>query len=149
MKCLFSLTFLVLLTATSLFGQSGPPPAPAAENIQPSQSSAAKLTNQDVIELLRAGLTSDELLRKIKSSAREFNTSDAAVKALKDAGVPDAVINFIRLGETAEAEKSSVAPTTPALPAEIVIPGGIQLDVEARYTVSSLDVKSGDLISRP
>jgi hypothetical protein len=36
---------------------------------------------------------------------------------------------------------------TPEQPEQIVVPAGTQVDVEAAYTVSSLDVQSGDLIS--
>lgn len=50
------------------------------------------LGNQDVIELVKAGLSSEVVITKIKSSACNFDTSPAALKDLKSATVPDAVI---------------------------------------------------------
>jgi hypothetical protein len=50
------------------------------------------LTNQDVIDLVRTGFSSDVVLAKIRSSACSFDTSLAAMKNLKNAGVPDSVV---------------------------------------------------------
>ena len=139
MRQLLSLTFVVLLLANASHGQSGNPSRTAAENIQQSPPTAAKLTNRDVVELLRAGMTTSELLTKIRASEREFDTSEAALKVLKDEGVPPPVIELMQ-GEIPTADP-------PQVPVELVIPVGTQLDIEARYTVSSLDVHAGELIS--
>jgi hypothetical protein len=45
-----------------------------------------------VIELVKAGLSSEVILAKIKSSNTNFDTSPAALKELKSANVPDTVI---------------------------------------------------------
>jgi hypothetical protein len=66
-----------------------PPPSPTQQ--QPS-SSAAALNNKDVIELVKAGLSSEIITTKIKSSKVNFDTSPTALQELKAAGVPDAVI---------------------------------------------------------
>lgn len=50
------------------------------------------LGNQDIIDLLKAGLTSEVVVAKIKASACDFDTSPASLKDLKSAAVPDAVI---------------------------------------------------------
>ena len=50
------------------------------------------LTNQDVIELVKVGLSSEVVVAKIKSSVCNFDTSASALKDLKGNGVPDAVI---------------------------------------------------------
>lgn len=155
MKSLFSLLFGVLLSATTSFAQDGTPPPLAAKNIQQSQSHVAPLTNQDLIELHQAGLTPEEMIAKIKSSPANFDISDSGLRALKDAGLPDVVIAAVM-----KIEKSGAISTGPGsleLPEQsksesekleqITIPAGTQLDVEAAYTVNSLDVKPGDLIS--
>jgi hypothetical protein len=75
-----SISFVfVLLTCAILKGQA---PGPSMK----------ALTNQDVIELVKAGLSSEVLTAKIKSSACNFDTSPSALKDLKGAGVPDGVI---------------------------------------------------------
>lgn len=68
-----------LLTCAILKGQTAGP-------------SKKALTNQDVIELVKAGLSPEVLSAKIKSSACNFDTSPSALKDLKGAGVPDGVI---------------------------------------------------------
>ena len=50
------------------------------------------LTNKDVSELLNAGLSSEVVIAKIKSSPCSFETSPEQLKELKAANVPDGVI---------------------------------------------------------
>jgi SH3 domain-containing protein len=52
----------------------------------------AELTNKDVLEMLNAELSQEVVVAKIKSSSCKFDTSPDALKALKTAKVPDAVI---------------------------------------------------------
>ena len=61
--------------------------------IRAAQSADQKaLNNRDVIDLVKAGLSSEVILAKIKSSSSNFDTSPAALKELKSANVPDTVI---------------------------------------------------------
>ncbi len=55
-------------------------------------STASVLTNKDVINLLKAGLSQQVVSAKIMSSNCAFDTSPDALKKLKAAGVPNAVI---------------------------------------------------------
>jgi hypothetical protein len=59
---------------------------------QTTAPSNSALTNQDVIDLLKAGFSPDIVLAKIRSSLCRFDTSLAAMKTLKNAGVPDSVV---------------------------------------------------------
>ena len=59
---------------------------------QTPDSSKKALTNQDVIDLSKAGLPSEVITAKINSSPCNFDTSPSALKDLKGAGVPDTVI---------------------------------------------------------
>jgi hypothetical protein len=147
MKLLFSLLFIVACSLCTLFAQSEPSPPAAAENIQQSHSNAAALTNQDLIELLQAGLTAEEMITKIKTSPANFDTSDAGLRALKDAGLPNVVIEAMLRTKNATSPKTVGDLDRQSTPQQIVLPAGTHLDVEARYTVSSLDVRVGDLIS--
>jgi len=66
---------------------------------RPSQNSgpaapapAATMTNKDVLDLVKAQLSPDIIVAKIQASSCSFDTSPSALKGLKSAGVPDAVI---------------------------------------------------------
>lgn len=56
------------------------------------QTNHRALTNADVLEMLKARLSQDVVIAKIKSSNTTFDTSPEALKQLKAANVPDAVI---------------------------------------------------------
>jgi len=59
----------------------------------PSQAKAqVSLTNGDVIGLVKAGISGEIIIAKIKIASCSFETSPTALKELKDAGVPDNVI---------------------------------------------------------
>jgi len=50
------------------------------------------LKNQDIFSLMKAGLSSEIVVAKIKSSTCDFDTSPAALAELKSTSIPDAVI---------------------------------------------------------
>jgi len=59
---------------------------------QRTSTPGSALTNQDVLDMLRAGLTPEIVIAKIKASACNFDTSASTLKALKKTDVPDGVI---------------------------------------------------------
>ncbi len=66
--------------------------ATAPRNCDAQTAEKKPLGNQDVIDLLKAGLTPEVVVAKIKASVCNFDTSPASLKELKSAAVPDAVI---------------------------------------------------------
>ena len=64
------------------------------------------LTNQDVIEMFKAGLSAEIVVAKIKGSKGNYDTNPKALQELKAAGVSDAVILVI-------IEKSSLTQAPP------------------------------------
>jgi len=64
----------------------------ASVSAQGSQLDAAVLSNKDVVEMLKAELSQEVVIAKIKSSSCRFDTSPDALKELKAAKVPDPVI---------------------------------------------------------
>jgi len=58
----------------------------------PRQSASTPLTNDDIIEMLKLGLSPEIVAAKVKNVDCNFDTSIAGLKALKTAGVPDAVL---------------------------------------------------------
>lgn len=68
--------------ASSLGQQGSPQPVASME----------PLTNRDIVEMVKAGLATEIILAKIRSTPTEFDTSPAALRELKAVSVPDAVI---------------------------------------------------------
>ena len=81
-------TLLVLVAALSICGDAHTGYAQTS----PSPVSSARLTNKDIVGLVKAGLTADIIIAKIQTSACNFDTSPDALKELKSAGVPDDII---------------------------------------------------------
>jgi S1-C subfamily serine protease len=86
---IFRSILLAVLGAGSLFAQD-----------------AAPLTNQDVLDLLKAGLSPALVTAKISGAVTRFDTSPAALQQLKAASVPDDVLMVM-------IQASSAAPTPP------------------------------------
>ncbi len=56
------------------------------------QGKAVALSNQDVLDMLKAGLSAEVVVAKIRNTNCSFDTSPLALKELKAAGVPDSVL---------------------------------------------------------
>lgn len=80
----------------------------------PPTSAEAKLTNKDILGMIKAGLPADIILAKIQASECSFDTSPTALGALKSAGVPDEVIlkMIVASSRTHTASANSVAQPT-------------------------------------
>lgn len=65
---------------------------PFSAHGQATQTSSANLTNEDILQMTRIGLSEDVIVTKIEGSSCNFDTSPAALGALKSAQVPNAVI---------------------------------------------------------
>ncbi len=143
----------------------GMPPATssqaAVKTIQPSQQTVVAMTptplnNADIVGLVKANLTAEIIIAKIKSAACHFETTPAALQQLKTDGVPDAVILAMLNAPSASgamatmldnkaAAASVIAPPPQTL--GVKLPPGTPLDVEIAYTISSQDVRAGEPIS--
>lgn len=112
---------LLLLLASALTAS-----APGAADAQDSPAQAAQsrpasaapeLTNKDVIFMLKAGLSSEIIITKIKISTVGFDTSASALRELKDAGAEDSVIvAMIESAAPAKPAAPAVAASAPAAP---------------------------------
>lgn len=65
-------------------------PATSSETKTPSETKA--LANSDVVGMFKAGISAEIIVAKIKNTPCSFDTSPAALKELKDAGLTDNVI---------------------------------------------------------
>jgi hypothetical protein len=138
--------FLTIVLASSLTplaaSRRQDTPAP-----QQPETAAARLSNKDVLDMLKAGLTPEIIVAKIKASATSFDTSAAALQELKAAGVPDAVmLAMVQASATAAAVTQEVS-SQPAGPAvEIKVPDGTPVEIELKNTVSGQEMKIGDIV---
>lgn len=57
-----------------------------------AQEPTPKLTNDDVVKMVQAGLSTDTIMSKIRKSKTQFDTSPSALAALPKRGVPNEIL---------------------------------------------------------
>src|SRR5688500_14357929 len=57
-----------------------------------AQQSGATLTNEDVMKMVQAGLSTELIMARIKKSETEFDTSPSALAGLPKRGVPNEIL---------------------------------------------------------
>ena len=99
--------------------QGAPPPkAPAPKKTAaPAKAVPAAMTNQDVIRLVKAKVSEDAIVSKIRQSKTKFDTSVDGLIALKGAGVSDNLISVMMNPSSAAAAPANAAPSNAASPA--------------------------------
>ncbi|HEY0077762.1 MAG TPA: hypothetical protein VGB73_03880 [Pyrinomonadaceae bacterium] len=125
-----------LLAAVADARTQDPPPVAQA---QP----AAPLTNQDVLDMLKAGLSQEVVVAKIKSTSASFDTSPAVLQELKAAGVPEAVILAMVQAPSVTAASAIV---NLAASVEMKVPDGTAVEIELKQSVSAKSLKEGDIV---
>ena len=110
-----------------------------------TQQEQAALTNNDVLEMLKSGLSAEIVIAKIKNSPSKFDTSPAALQELKAANVPEAVMLAMVQASTA-APDSAVAAATSAGAVEMKVPDGTMVEIELMSNISSATAKEGDIV---
>lgn len=89
---------------------------------QPSKT-ASKMTNDDVVQLVTAGLSEPVIINSIRQApTKDFDLSPTALIALKKANVPDAVILVMQEKTTPERPPASDAKTPPKYDANLTKP---------------------------
>ena len=139
---------LSALLSSALLATALPASAAARTEHQPrtqtqSRPPEARLTNQDVVDMVKAGLAPAVVVAKIKGSANGFDTSPAALQELKAAGIPDEIMLVM-------VQAAAPAPTGTAAaegdPVEVKVPDGTEIEVELKNNVSGQEVKVGDIV---
>jgi hypothetical protein len=102
-KALFLLLLIIPLNA---IGESAS--TRAQEPAQRQSQISLQLSNKDVVDMIKAGLSNDIVIAKIKSSSNKFDTSPSALRELKTQGVPDDVI--LAMVQTPADRSSSAIP---------------------------------------
>jgi hypothetical protein len=97
-------------TLPSGASSSAPSKAPAKA---PARPASTAMTNRDVIALVKAKISDDIIVAKIKQSKTRFDTSTDGLVALKQAGVSDALISaMISAGSSSGAPAPAAASAT-------------------------------------
>lgn len=111
---------------------------PTSQDPKPETVSTS-LTSKDILDMVKAGLTSDVIVAKIKSSATSFDTSPTALADLKAANVPDSVILAMVNGPAKHGE---------ATPADgiVTIPDGTEVEIQLKSNASGEELKVGDIV---
>src|SRR5579883_2498663 len=82
---LIALFVTTLVIAMPVQAQQSPPQQSS------SQRSVSFITNKDILDMQQAGLGADVIIAKIESSPCNFDTSPAALEALRVAHIPNEV----------------------------------------------------------
>jgi S1-C subfamily serine protease len=104
-----ALVLTALLTSTAFAQEPKPEAAPVADATAAARQLDAAAGNQEVIDLLKAGMSPAVVIAKVKSSSSKFDTAPAALQSLKAAGATDEVI--LAIIEAASPKKEELAPT--------------------------------------
>jgi serine/threonine protein kinase len=118
--------------------------------VVPSAASAheATLTNDKIIDMVKANIEPSVIISRIRSSKTKFNLSDTDVNRLSNAGVPAAVIQAMsdpRPGSTPG--DNAVAETTPSAPEtkQVILGDGIPVHLTLTEDILS-DAGVGHLV---
>ncbi len=138
-----SRTLSAVLLLLLAFGAAAAQLAGAAKTVQPSappQAQAARpLTNDDVLKMVESKLAPEVVVEKIKASPCDFDTSPGALGALKDAGVPDALLLVMVMSPKCNPQ--------PPRRVAVSVPAGTVVELETAYTINSQLVRRGDAVS--
>lgn len=134
MKKVVSLSLVLVLTTFTTAN-------PLIRQQPQSQQQATELTNKDVLDMIKAGLSSDVIIAKIRTSRSRFDTSPTTLAELKTANVSDAVIMAMVEGPTVTS-----AEPRPFEEAEVVVPDGTELEIQLHNTISGQSAKVGDMV---
>lgn len=140
MKKLIS-SLLVCCLSLAVIASPVPPaqdPTPQEQNAAKPQPVANALTNKDVVDMVKAGLTAEVVIAKIKSSGKNFDTSPAALADLKAANVPDEVIFAMVNGPANQ--------TVAALAEEVNVPDGTEIEIQLTNNASGEELKVGNIV---
>lgn len=118
------------------------PPTHAQENPPAAKAVDQVLTNKDVMDLLKSGLSAEIIVAKIKSSKTNFDTSTSALQELKTVGAPDSVVLAMIQAGASSSVPISAATTTK----EVVVDDGTPVEIELLTVASSEVMKAGDVV---
>jgi hypothetical protein len=140
---LLSFLFIQMFSVTVVTAQQE-----AAKSIQPSRTAVTPLINQDIIRMVKADFTAETIIAQIKSAPCDFVTAPAALRQMKDEGVPDAVIlEMVMAAKSAPAKEQTTEMLEAREAIKVKIPNGVTIEVEAPFDINSQYFRKGDKLS--
>jgi hypothetical protein len=140
------LCLLLIISGSNLTSALRASARPFPANNRQQEQAQAPLVNKDVTEMLKAGLSPDVVIAKIKTSESKFDTSPAALQDLKNANVPDAVILAMVNASTATPDNPSALAGGMKEGVEVKVPDGTPVEIELMTNISSATAKEGDIV---
>lgn len=135
---------IFLLAATVSPFLSFGPAIYAQENTSAAKTDDQVMTNKDVMDLLKSGLSAEIVVAKIKSSKTNFDTSTTALQEMKAAGIPEPVVlAMIQAGTPVQSSAATMSTPTK----EVVIDDGTPVEIELLAEASSEKMKAGDIVN--
>lgn len=142
MKTVIALLLVSAMTTVSIALPSTQPQDPVQ-----SAAASAPLTNVDVQDLIKVGLSPDVVIAKIKNSPTKFDTSPGALTELKNNGVPDDVIlAMLQAGSENKPGQGSSVGSTPTRDMVVTVPDGTEIEIQLVNTISGQEAKVGDVV---
>ena len=142
MKQAISLTLVLILTTLTFASPAIQEPTQTQSQAPTQTSQTTGLTNKDVLDMVGAGLATEIVVAKVKSSPKNFDTSAAKLAELKAANVPDAVI----MAMLDTAPETAAAPAAPKPLVDVKVPDGTEVEIQLRTTASGEELKIGDVV---
>lgn len=142
----------LLLTCLLGLAQTSMPTQASEGEVTPSP-----LTNQDILEMLNAGIGQAIILAKIRAGPSRFDTSPVALQRLKGENVPDDILLAMveassvsptgSEGQGAASSLAAVAPVrTETTQASLELPDGTPVEIELVENISSEAVQEGSVM---
>ena len=123
---------LTILLAISFVSTNITPSLVLAHNVQET------ITNQIVIDMVKAGLSTEIIITKIKSSPSKFDTSSNALQELKKAGVADSIVLAIVKKQSGMVDEMGADKTSGgAMTTEVKLPDGTEIKLVTIEEISS------------
>ena len=115
---------------------------PEEEVSKPSEEAADHLTNEDVIKMVKSGMSPRIIIAMIRSQPVAFEITSDAIVALKKAGVSEEIIEAV----VTSASGASVKIETPK-EREIVLRDGTEINLRLLESVSSATARVDDRVA--
>ena len=131
---------------------SGAPASPAqpktpfgltSPDVPPREDVNLPLSNRNVLNMRGMRLSVEVIIAKIKSSQCDFDTSPSALEKLREAGLPDKVVEAMIQAPRA----SSMPATKPVEFVDVKIPDGTTIELTLNADVSSDRVQEGTIVA--
>ena len=117
------------------------------------QETLLRLTNQNVMEMVKAGLSTDVIIAKIKSSRCNFDTDPSILTELKHQGVSNEILKAMIEApygppKPLADESSQMREDSPAVAGqEVLVPDGTEFSVETVDEISSKTASENDPVN--